>query len=389
MPKLIRITTVPMALKVLLPGQAKYMKAQGYDVILVSSDGIERQDVMANEGCEHRIISMTRKITPFADLNSLWQLYKLFRQEKPDIIHSHTPKAGLLAMLAGKLAGIKIRIHTVAGLRFMTSTGATRSILVWMEKITAACATHVWPNSKSLLGYIKKNRLASDSKLEVIGAGSSNGINLKRYSTSSLDEGHVQEVKQLIKYDSELTYLLFVGRIVKDKGVDELLDAFDRLYKENNRLRLIMVGSYEDDLDPVSDKARHIMNNHPGIIMVGWRNDAEYFMHLAYALVHPSYREGFPNVLLQAGAMMCPVIWSRIEGNVDVVDHGKTGLVFEVRNADDLYRQLSEAIANPVRMRGYSSNLRGRIEREFDQAEVHKRLSQRYQELLRNGQKEG
>ena len=123
--------------------------------------------------------------------------------------------------------------------------------------------------------------------------------------------------------------------------------------------------------------------------MVGWRNDAEYFMHLAYALVHPSYREGFPNVLLQAGAMMCPVICSRIEGNVDVVDHGKTGLVFEVRNADDLYRQLSEAIANPVRMRGYSSNLRGRIEREFDQAEVHKRLSQRYQELLRNGQKEG
>ena len=140
MPKLIRITTVPMALKHLLAGQMQYMKENGFNVIMVSADGKERDDVIQNEGCVHVIIPMTRKITPFADLKSLWQLYRFIKKEKPDIVHSHTPKAGLIAMLAAKYAGVKIRIHTIAGLRFMTSTGLTKKILVMMEKLTAKSA---------------------------------------------------------------------------------------------------------------------------------------------------------------------------------------------------------------------------------------------------------
>src|SRR5678809_968613 len=121
MPKLIRVTTVPMALKHLLSGQMRYMKESGFDVIMVSADGKEREDILKNEGCPHVIIPMTRQITPFADLRSLWRLYNFFKREKPDIVHSHTPKAGLLSMFAAKLSGVKIRIHTIAGLRFMTS----------------------------------------------------------------------------------------------------------------------------------------------------------------------------------------------------------------------------------------------------------------------------
>ena len=140
MPKLIRITTAPLSLKYLLSNQMRYMKENGFEVIMVSSDGKEWPDLLVNEGCEYRIVHMTRKITPFQDLRSLWKLYRLFCKEKPDIIHSHTPKAGLLAMLAAKLAGIKIRIHTIAGLRFMTATGMKRQMLVLMEKLTGKVA---------------------------------------------------------------------------------------------------------------------------------------------------------------------------------------------------------------------------------------------------------
>ncbi len=382
MPKLVRITTVPMALKYLLSGQMKYMKEQGFEVIMVSADGKEREDVIRNEGCTHHIIPMTRKITPVADLQSLWRLYRFFKKEKPDIVHSHTPKAGLLSMLAARMAGVKIRIHTVAGLRFMTAEGMTRKILVRMEKFTASCATHVWPNSQSLLAYIKENKLAKSTKLQVIGSGSSNGVNLGRYSDSSLNPEKIEETKGQLKYDATLTYILCVGRIVKDKGIDELLKAFVAIYKEKIKLRLVLLGSFEDELDPVSEDARKILKEHPGIIHISWSDNVEYFMHLVNMLVHPSYREGFPNVLLQAGAMNCPVLCSRIEGNIDIVDDAKTGIIFEVRNAASLEEKLRYALEHPEELKCYATNLQQRIRQQFDQRFVHESLKKKYLELL-------
>jgi len=382
MPKLIRITTVPMALKHLLAGQMKYMSQHGFTVIMVSADGKERQDVIKNEGCDHVIIPMTRKITPFADIKSLWLLYRFLKKEKPDIVHSHTPKAGLLAMLAAKFAGIKIRIHTIAGLRFMTSTGITRTVLIWMEKITAGAATHVWPNSFSLLSYISRNKLVKQSKMQVIGHGSTNGINLQRFSASSLKDEKLEEIKKLINYNDELIYLLCVGRVVKDKGIEELLKAFKNLYTENEKLRLVLLGSFEEDLDPLDDETRTILSTHPGIIHISWNDAVEYFMKIADMLVHPSYREGFPNVLLQAGAMNCPVLCSRIEGNIDIVTHDSTGLVFEVRNEMDLKDKLQYALNHPVKMKEYANNLRQKIEMQYDQKFVQETLRNKYVELL-------
>ena len=361
MPKLIRVTTVPMALKVLLSGQMRYMKAQGFEVIMISADGKEKEEVIENEQVPHHIIPMSRKITPFADLVSLWRLYKFFKKEKPDIVHSHTPKAGLLAMLAAKLSGVKIRIHTVAGLRFMTAKGLTRKVLVQMEKLTGRSATHVWPNSFSLQQYINANKLVTADKIEVIGLGSSNGINLDRFSIQALQKERVDAIKKKINYNSEYTYLLCVGRIVKDKGIDELLYAFNKVYEANNTLRLIMVGPFEDELDPVSESSRQLLKTHPGIILAGWCDEVEYFMHLSFALLHPSHREGFPNVLLQAGAMLCPVICSRIEGNVDIVEHKKTGVLFDVKNKESLLYQLENALANPDDLKQDARALRLKI----------------------------
>ncbi|HEX5655229.1 MAG TPA: glycosyltransferase family 4 protein [Chitinophagaceae bacterium] len=382
MPKLIRITTVPMALRFLLPGQMKYIKEQGFEVIMISADGKEREEVIRQEGCEHRIVPMTRKITPFSDLRSLWTLYRLFRKEKPDIIHSHTPKAGLLAMMAGKMAGVKIRIHTVAGLRFMTSSGLTRRILVQMEKITTASATHVWPNSRSLMDYILKNKLASSHKLSLVGFGSSNGINLQRYAETALDPLKLEETRKQLNYTAQLVYLLSVGRIVKDKGIEELLLAFAKISKQRNDLRLVLLGSFEDELDPISEEARRLLKDHPYVIHINWTNNVEYFMHLASILVHPSYREGFPNVLLQAGAMNCPILCSRIEGNIDIVEDGQTGLLFEAGDAASLENKLRWALEHPNHLKEYAAGLRQKIVQRFDQRFVHESLKNKYLELL-------
>ncbi|MEI9912671.1 MAG: glycosyltransferase [Bacteroidota bacterium] len=385
MPKLIRITTAPLSLNVLLSGQMRYMQANGFEVVMVSSDGKELELVKRNEGCRHQVIPMTRKMTPFADLRSLWLLYWFFRKEKPDIVHSHTPKAGLLAMLAAKLAGVKIRIHTIAGLRFMTSTGFTRKVLVTMEKLTARFATHVWPNSFSLMNYIKENKLVKPGKLEIIGMGSSNGIDLSRYSLSSLKQDKLQEIKKLINYDEKLIYFLSVGRLVHDKGIDELVHAFIAIHAKNNLVRLILVGAFEDEVDPVSDETKAILKAHPGIIMAGWSDAVEYFMEFSYALVHPSHREGFPNVLLQAGAMLCPVICSGIGGNVDIVEQGRTGLIFEVKNQARLQERLEQALTDPLMLQQYARALRSVIEQQYDQPIVHLYLRNKYRDIL--GQK--
>jgi glycosyltransferase involved in cell wall biosynthesis len=350
--------------------------------VVISSYGPEREEIMRKEGCRHQIIPMTRKITPLSDIRSLWQLYRFFKKEKPDIVHSHTPKAGLLAMMAARLAGVKVRIHTIAGLRFVTTTGPFRKMLVAMEKLTAQSATHVWPNSNSLLNYVRKEKLVRPQKLGLIGSGSSNGVNLERYSPAALTDEKLDRVKQLIGYREENIYFLAVGRIVHDKGIDELLKAFIRIHAKNDRTRLILLGAFEDEVDPVSDESRAILNTHPAILQVGWSEEVEYFMHFSFALIHASYREGFPNVLLQAGAMGCPVICSRIEGNVDLIEHEKTGLLFEVRNEKDLQEKMEVALASPATMKQYAENLRQKVEYHFDQRLIWQQLYQRYRELL-------
>jgi glycosyltransferase involved in cell wall biosynthesis len=254
-----------------------------------------------------------------------------------------------------------------------------------MEKLTARAAQHVWPNSFSLLEYIKEHKLVNPAKLEVIGLGSSNGIDLLRYSLSSLNTDKLMEIKKLINYDEKLIYFLSVGRIVHDKGIDELVNAFIRVYEKNNSVRLVLVGAFEDEVDPVSDETKNILKTHPAIILAGWSDAIEYFMPLSLALLHPSHREGFPNVLLQAGAMLCPIICSRIEGNTDIVEHEKTGLIFEVKNELQLQEKMEQALANPGSLKQYAKTLRLKIEQHFDQPIVHRQLHSRYMALM--GQK--
>ena len=380
--KLIRITTVPMALKYLLPGQMRYMAQQGMQVVMISADGEERADVINTEQCPHIIVPFTRQITPIKDLACLWQLIKIFKKQQPDIVHTHTPKAGLLGMLAAKICGIPVRIHTVAGLPLMVQTGLKLQILKAVEKITYAAATQVWPNSQSLLTYIKDNKYGKQEKLNIISKGSSNGINLQRFSKHALTDDILAEVKKSINYNPNNYYLLSIGRLVADKGIVELVLGFKDLLLQYPNLKLILVGKYETSLDPLPNDIINEIKLNSCIIHIQWSAYVEYYLALANLFVFPSHREGFPNVLLQSAAMYTPIICSAITGNVDIVTHNTTGLLFEKANIEAMKNNIIFAINNPDSMHKMAVHLQVTIHSYYDNKIIWQAIWQQYQQLL-------
>jgi glycosyltransferase involved in cell wall biosynthesis len=380
--KLVRITTVPMALRYLLPGQMKFMQQNGLDILMISADGKELVEVIANEQCRHIMVPMTRKMTPFRDLQCLFQLIRIFKKEKPDIVHSHTPKAGLLGMLAAKICGVKIRIHTVAGMPLMVESGFKFLLLKFIEKLTYRAANHVWPNSNSLNNYIIEHQFTSPAKLHIIGRGSTNGIDCNRFNKTSLDENKLSEIKQNISYSPQFVYLLCIGRLVKDKGIVELVNVFLSLHKKIPALRLILVGDYEQELDPLPAGIIKEVQTNKNIIHIKWTQQVEYFMHIANCFVFPSHREGFPNVLLQAGAMELPVICSRIAGNVDIVTDKQTGLIFETADELQMEQQIEYAISNPVVMQAMAARLSQIIKKYYQRENIWQNILFEYKSLL-------
>lgn len=380
--KLIRITTVPMALRYLLPGQMRYMATHGFDVLMVSADGKELPEVLSNEQCRHIIIPMTRRITPWQDLRCLWQLIRLFRKERPDIVHTHTPKAGLLGMMAARLAGVKVRIHTVAGLPLMVERGLKYQLLTLTEKITYACASQVWPNSNSLLQFIRDKRLARIQKLNIIAKGSSNGIDTSRFDPAILDLKKLKEIKDAIAYDENSIYLLCIGRLVKDKGIVELVNVFARLQTVQPSLKLVLVGDYEPLLDPLPAATLAKIEQHKAILHISWTHAVEYYMELADYFVFPSHREGFPNVLLQAGAMCLPIIASCIAGNVDIVTDRATGLIFDCGDERQLEEKIQFALEQPQQMKQMAQQLQEIVRSDYRRENIWEKLREAYERLL-------
>ena len=380
--KLIRITTVPMALRYLLPGQMHFMAANGFDVLMISADGKELADVIENEKCRHIIVPMTRKITPVKDLQCLFLLIKIFRKEKPDIVHTHTPKAGLLGMLAAKLCGVKVRIHTVAGLPLVVETGFKYQLLKFIEKLTYAAANQVWPNSYSLKKFIVDHKLCKLSKLKTIAHGSSNGININRFNAAVLDVNIIQQVKAQLHFSDKDVYLLCIGRLVKDKGIIELVQAFKKLQKIHEHVKLILAGEYEMDLDPLPAGTLQEIEINPSITHINWTNQVEYYMHIVDFFVFPSHREGFPNVLLQAGAMELPIVCSSIAGNIDIVTNNETGLTFEKGNEAKLLEILKYALANNEQMHVMAKQLMHNIEVNYRRENIWQKMLETYKSLV-------
>ena len=371
-----------MALKYLLPGQMHFMQQQGFTVLMISADGKERADVMENEQCPHIIVPMTRQITPVQDLKCLLKLIKIFKREKPDIVHTHTPKAGLLGMLAARICFVKVRIHTVAGLPLMVEKGGKLALLTFIEKLTYAAANQVWPNSNSLKEYITSHKLTRPGKLSVIARGSTNGIDLNRFNVQSLSPDIIKEVKNQISFSEENTYLLCIGRLVLDKGIVELVTAFIQLHKKNSALKLILVGDFEEVLDPLPEDILKEIETNKSIIHIRWTNQVAYFMAVANLFIFPSHREGFPNVLLQAGAMQLPIICSEIPGNIDIVENRKTGLLFKVANTAQLSNCVEHALTHMPEMKAMSLTLHNYIIENFRRENIWNSILMKYHSLL-------
>ncbi|HMP98379.1 MAG TPA: glycosyltransferase, partial [Cyclobacteriaceae bacterium] len=220
--KLIRITTVPMSLQYLLGGQLNFMQAHGFEVLAISADGKEREAILTS-GIRHQVIPFTRRITPLQDLLCLWQLIKVFSKEKPDIVHTHTPKAGLLGMLAAFFCRVPVRLHTVAGLPLMEAGGLKRSLLALTEKITYAAAHQVYPNSKGLQNFIQSAFKLNSSKMKMIANGSSNGIDTTYFTAHDALRTAAKAIRIQNGVPAHACVFLFIGRVVRDKGIHELL----------------------------------------------------------------------------------------------------------------------------------------------------------------------
>ena len=380
--KLIRITTVPMSFKYLLKGQMNFMSKNGFNVTMISSDGQELNDVIENEKCGHIIISLTRKITILKDLKATYNLYKLIRKEKPDIVHTHTPKAGIIGMLASYFARVPIRLHTVAGLPLMEATGFKRIILNFVEKVTYKCSTKVYPNSYGLKKIILKHRFTSENKLKVIGNGSSNGIDTSYFDPElfSIEENAVLKTNLGIKKTDFV--FIFVGRIVSDKGINELVEAFDKICLVKENIKLLLVGPFEDELDPLQKKAKLLINNNDKIILVGYQNDVRPYFSISNCLVFPSYREGFPNVVMQAGAMKLPSIVSDINGCNEIIENNINGLVIKLKCVDAIYDAMIKITSDKSLFNKLRLNSRDSIKMKYEREVYWSLLLKEYKSLI-------
>ena len=388
MKKLIRITTVPISFKVLLKGQLRFMTSNGFDVKGVSSEGEELREVHENEGIVMEAINMSRKITPFQDLKSLWEIWNFLRKEKPQIVHTHTPKAGIIGMLAARLAGVPHRLHTVAGLPLMEATGIKRKILNFVEKLTYSSATRVYPNSKGLYDFILQNNFTQSNKLKIIGNGSSNGINTTFFSPAQVSEIEKVALREKLNIQPDDFVFVFVGRIVSDKGINELIKAFSELQTaENNELtgiKLLLVGGLESDLDPLHPETLAEINQNKGIISAGFQQDVRPFFAISDALAFPSYREGFPNVVMQAGAMGLPSIVSDINGCNEIIVEGENGLIIPSKNVEKLKEKMLTLARDKNLYVKLKENSRRMIENRYEQSVVWNALLEEYEGLLQS-----
>jgi glycosyltransferase involved in cell wall biosynthesis len=379
--KLIRITTVPSALGVLLKGQLKFM-SNHYEVIGISSKG--NNGHLDRIACEEEIrvipIEMTRRITPLKDLHAAWKLYRVFRKERPFIVHTHTPKAGTLGMLAAFMAGVPNRLHTIAGLPLLEATGKKRWLLNQVEKITYYCATKVFPNSFGLKEIAIKNKFAKSPKLKVIGNGSSNGIDTSYFDPALIDQAQKDALRNTLNISKDDFVFIFVGRLVKDKGVNELIKTFEKICKKNDKVKLLLLGTYEKNLDPLEAETKISIESNKQIIAVGWKEDVRPFFAISDLMVFPSYREGFPNVVMQAGAMGLNCIATDINGCNEIIIEGKNGVLIPPKDEETLRKQMQLAI-DKSKVPANINLCRQLIIERYDQMFIWNSLLQEYQQL--------
>lgn len=375
MQKLIRISTIPVSLETLLKGQLK-MLSEHYEVVAVSSPGERMKVLEEREGVRTVSIPMERRILLVKDFMSLLSLIILFAKERPDMVHSITPKAGLLSMLAAWITRVPVRMHTFTGLVFPTATGKMQKLLIAMDRLTCFCATHINPEGEGVKRDLINYKITS-KPLHVIANGNVNGIDLEYFDRTP----EVMEKAHSYKKEGTFTFC-FVGRMVKDKGINELVHSFLRLYQDDARVRLLLVGPFEKELDPVLPEVEEQILHHPGICFMGFQSDVRPFLAASDALVFPSYREGFPNVVIQAGAMGIPAIVTDINGCNEIVLPDRNGMIIPTKNEQALYEAMKYFASHLVEVEKMAVNARPLIVSRYEQRMVWNALLAEYKSII-------
>lgn len=380
MKKLIRVSTVAISLDILLKGQLSFLNNY-FNVIAVSGNDEHLKNVKKRENVATISVNFKRNISPLNDVISLIKIFWVLKREKPYIVHSITPKAGLLSMIAAYFAGVPVRIHTFTGLVFPYKKGMFQKILILMDKVLCHFATHIIPEGNG----VKNDLLAyniTQKPLKIIANGNVNGVDLQHYNSGIYTFQEIENFRKNIGICEGDFVFLFVGRLVKDKGINELIKAFSTFQNTYSNAKLLLVGATEDHLDPLEESTLQEIKNNSNIISVGFQEEVRPFYALSNCLVFPSYREGFPNVVLQAAAMGLPSIVTNISGCNEIIEHNKNGIIIPVKNENAIFEAMQLFYSNEELLNMCKNNSRVIIEEKFDQNLVWNELLQFYNRII-------
>jgi glycosyltransferase involved in cell wall biosynthesis len=375
-PKIIRVSTIGLSLDLLLNGQLKFL-SNNFNVIGLSSNDKNLQIVKNREGVKVIGVSMKRRISIFSDLKSLISLCKVFRKEKPQIVHSITPKAGLLCMIAAFLVRVPVRMHTFTGLIFPSKKGMFQRLLIYMDKIICLTATSVYPEGEGVKQDLLRYKITK-KPLKVLLKGNLNGIDFNHYKLDEKVRKNVEQLKLSLNIKVNDVIFLFIGRIVKDKGIEELITGFIELRRINHNVKLVLVGTYEQDHDPISHKFLKEINSNNNIISVGFQYDVRSYIALSDILVFPSYREGFPNVPLQCAAFKKALILTDINGCNEIVIHNESGILIPPKDAASLHEAMKYLLNNKDVRDELGEKVYHFVKSNFKQEEVWNSLEKEY-----------
>ena len=379
--KIIRTATVPLSLDLFCRGLLRDLSSR-YEIIALSSPLPELENIRKREKVRTISVPMARKIAPFSDLKSLFELIRIFRKEHPDMVHSITPKAGLLSMMAARWTRVPVRIHTFTGLIFPYEKGWKRRLLMMTDRLTACCATHVIPEGIGIRDDLIRFRITR-KPLRVLGNGNVRGIDLNHYVRTENLSRKAADIRNYYRIPDDSFAFIFVGRLDRDKGIDELVQAFRMLEKEYPKVHLFLVGIEEPDGKSILDETREIITRDDHIhLSDGWQADVRPWYAAADALVHPSRREGFPNVVIEAGAMGLSSIVTDINGSREIVKDGQNGKIVPAQDPEALYAAMKEFLEQPEMVREMAAaarDLAGRYEQNY----VRQCLDIFYREVLR------
>lgn len=377
MRKIIFVTTVPDSLG-FFKGQLNFLRKY-FEVLVASSETPLLKRVAEEEGVKYFAIPMKREISLLYDIRALFHFIFLLRKIKPDIVHGNTPKGALLSVLAAYFVRTPERIYMCHGLRYQGCQGAMRKLLLFMERLTCKCATKVICVSEGVLKTLIKDRVCESKKLKIVLYGSANGIDVDYFDRTKIQLSQDFYSRYTIKAHDFI--FCFIGRIVRDKGINELVQAFSILNKEFRNLKLILIGRREDEINPISKTSDQIIEQNANILLLGAHKDVRPFLYISDTLVLPSYREGFGQVLMEAGAMGVPCIASNIIGCNNVIIEGINGIFCKPRDVDSLLSAMRVMYVDNNLKNSLKKKCRDSIIMRFDQNKVWSAYLKEYQSL--------